>query len=239
MKLLIDIGNTRLKWAIGNNPDTLIAGESLANNTITSESLDLLWQNIQQPKQIIIAQVGSQQVLESVQATAASLWPRVTITLAKAESHRLGLKNAYPQPEKLGVDRWLGMLAGYHRYQQALCIVACGTAITLDKVDASGQHLGGLISPGLQLMKEALANNTAKLPLSFDAFAIGLATNTKAAIYSGTLTAACGLITFTLNNPQSESLLILTGGDAELIAGVIGRPTIVDPYLVLRGLTLI
>lgn len=239
MKLLIDIGNTRLKWATGNNPDTLIAGEALANNTITTESLKQVWQNIQPPTQVIIAQVGSHLVLTRVQATSATLWPTVTITLAKAEAHNLGLKNAYPQPEKLGVDRWLGMLAAYYRHQQAVCVVACGTAITLDMIDASGQHLGGLITPGLQLMKEALANNTAKLPLSSDTFPVGLATNTEAAIYNGTLAAACGLITGTLNNPPSEKLLMLTGGDAELIARVIGRPAVVDPYLVLRGLTLI
>ena len=83
------------------------------------------------------------------------LWPSAQVLLAKPEAFAYGVTNAYAQPEKLGIDRWLGMIACYNLYSSGFCLAGCGTAITVDVVDSTGQHQGGLISPGLLLMKES------------------------------------------------------------------------------------
>ena len=238
MNLLVDIGNTRLKWATGHSPDNLNPGQIIPNAELSTDSLKRLWRIIGAPKQVVVSQVGSSDFLEQVKSTARELWPDIEIITVKSAAFAHGLTNGYQDPESLGIDRWLGILAAYHKYKQALCVVGCGTAITLDIVDNSGQHLGGLISPGLHLMKQVLAIGTAKLAFSSAHYHLGLANHTEAAIYNGTLAAACGLIDHTLKNYPVQMPLILTGGDAEVIAKVISRQVIIEPNLVLRGLTL-
>ncbi|MDA1343533.1 MAG: type III pantothenate kinase [Proteobacteria bacterium] len=221
MNLLIDIGNTRLKWATANNLD-LMPRNPIANTAVTRNALSLLWQAIQQPNQLAISSVGASQLYDVVISVANQLWPGITIIRAQSETQGFGLTNAYQEPEKLGVDRWLSMIAGYQLYPKALCIADCGTAITVDVIDNSGQHLGGMISPGLRLMKEALANSTENLQLSETAFPFGLAKNTDAAIHNGTLSAACGLIDSVLKTQPDTAQLLLTGGDAKAIAAHMG-----------------
>lgn len=237
MNLLIDIGNTRLKWGVSNNLE-LISGLPIANAKISRNELVQLWQVIDTPEQLAISCVGTSRLLDLVVAVATELWPGIAIIQAKSVAEALGVCNAYDAPEKLGVDRWLCLLAGYHRYQKALCIVDCGTAITVDVVDASGMHLGGLISPGLKLMKKSLAKGTENLKLSETTYPFGLAKFTDAAIHNGTLSAACGLVALVLKTQPNTLQLLLTGGDADIIAAHLSRPVIIDPDLVLRGLAL-
>lgn len=237
MSLLVDMGNTRLKWGTSKNLD-IVSGLPISNTKANRNTLLQLWETINPPDQLAISCVSASRLFELVLSVASELWPGITIIPAKSGTSAFGICNAYQEPEKLGVDRWLAMIAAYHSYRKALCIVDCGTAITVDIVDTSGKHLGGLISPGLRLMKEALAKGTKNLKLSATSYAFGLATNTDAAIHNGTLSSACGLIEFVLKNQHHTLQLLLTGGDAELIAAHLPTPAIVDPDLVLRGLAL-
>jgi type III pantothenate kinase len=237
MNLLIDMGNTRLKWATANKLD-FIPGNPIANAEITRNALIQLWQACGTPNQLAISCVSNSQLFDVVISAANDLWPGITINRVQSEATAYGVCNAYQEPEKLGVDRWLSMIVGFQLYPKALCIVDCGTAITLDVIDNSGQHLGGLICPGLRLMKESLAKGTENLHLGEAAFPFGLATNTDAAIHNGTLSGACGLIELVLKTQPDTTQLLLTGGDAEAIAAHISRPAIIDPDLVLLGLAL-
>ena len=237
MNLLVDMGNTRLKWAVADNLE-IVPGIPIINANIDRTRLMQIWQAIAPPKQIAIACVSAGQLCDLVISVACERWPGIIIVQAKSEAQAFGIFNAYQEPEKLGVDRWLGMVAGYNKYRKALCVVSCGTAITLDIVDASGKHLGGLISPGLRLMKQALANSTENLDLNETAYPLGLATFTDAAIYNGSLSAACGFIDFALANQPEDLPLLITGGDAEAIAAYLTRAVIMDTDLVLRGLAL-
>jgi type III pantothenate kinase len=237
MNLLIDMGNTRLKWAISDNFD-IVPGTPIANANIDRARLMQLWQTIAPPKQLAIACVSASQLCDLVIAVVLELWPGITIVQVKSEAQAFGIFNAYQEPEKLGVDRWLGMVSGYNKYRKALCVVSCGTAITLDIVDDSGTHLGGLISPGLRLMKQALSNNAENLDLNETAYPLGLATFTDAAIYNGALSAACGFIEFALANQPEDLPLLITGGDAEAIAAHLTRSVIIHADLVLHGLAL-
>lgn len=238
MNLFIDIGNTRLKWAVGNYLD-IAPGQAIENVKIDRAALTQLWRAIPPPAQLAISCVSTSQLLDLVVSVANELWFGIGIIQAKPEAQGFGVTNAYQEPEKLGVDRWLGIVAGYSKYQKALCVVGCGTAITVDVVDASGRHLGGLISPGLRLMKESLAKGTEGLKLSEAVYPFGLATNTDAAIHNGTLSAACGLIECVLKTQPDTTQLLLTGGDAEAIAALLSKPGIIEADLVLRGLALI
>jgi type III pantothenate kinase len=237
MNLLIDMGNTRLKWAVANNLD-VVSGLPINNTKVNRNTLLQLWQTIDPPDQLAISCVNASRLFELVLSVAGELWPGIAIIPAKSGTEAFGICNAYQEPEKLGVDRWLAMVAAYHNYRKALCIVDCGTAITVDVIDTSGKHLGGLISPGLRLMKEALAKGAENLKLNETNYPFGLATNTGAAIHNGTLSAACGLVELVLKDQPDTLPLLLTGGDAEVIAAHLPTPTIIDPDLVLRGLAL-
>jgi type III pantothenate kinase len=124
-------------------------------------------------------------------------------------------------------------------YQLPACIVDCGTAIAIDLIDANGNHQGGLISPGLTLMRKSLVEGTEALQFHETDYVFGLANFTEAAIYSGTLSAAAGLIEHVLTRLPYTIQLILTGGDAQFIAQQLKGKPVIDTDLVLRGLAII
>jgi len=238
MNLLVDCGNTRLKWAVLQDGG-LDTGRALVNRQITRHELVEAWKMQTPPERLAIACVGSTPLLELVLAVAVELWPTIDIIPVKSQAHAFGVYNAYQQPEKLGVDRWLALVAVHNHYPVPACIVDCGTAITVDLIDADGKHQGGLISPGLTLMKKSLAEGTEALGFHEENYVFGPANFTEAAIYSGTLSAAAGLIEHVLRMQSNAMQLILTGGDAEIIATQLGVKAIIDTDLVLRGLAII
>lgn len=238
MNLLVDSGNTQLKWATLEE-DGFISSHALVNQLISRQQLIETWKPLTPPKRLAIACVSSTPLLELVFAVAVELWPLIDIIKVKAEANAFGVVNAYEQPEKLGVDRWLAMVAVRNHYKTQACIVDCGTAITVDLIDAEGNHQGGLISPGLTLMKQSLATGTAALPFNQTNHLVGPATFTEAAIYSGTLYAAIGLIEQVLSQQLGSMPLILTGGDAEIIAGRLTGKPLIDLDLVFRGLAVV
>lgn len=234
MNLLIDLGNSRLKWACATGENVQQA-EPLPHSEIMLPVLKTLWSDLQ-PQKIAISCVGKVELLNVITAVTRELWGDIPIHLAKSESNAFGVKNGYLQPEKLGVDRWLALCAVWQKTHSPVCIIDCGTAITVDVLNENGEHQGGLICAGLSLMKKALATNTAVLPLANSTHNIGLATETQAAIFNGTLFAACGLIEKTMTKLPENTQLFLTGGDAEIIATQLERPFILESNLVLQGL---
>jgi type III pantothenate kinase len=237
MNLLIDMGNTRLKWAVAESSGPLNAAQSRPNQHLIPATLRQLWQTLPPPQRIGIACVSTGPLLAVVESVARELWPAAKIHQAKSQAAALGVTNAYKQPEKLGVDRWLALIAAHHLHPAPVCIVDCGTAITVDLLAADGKHLGGYICPGLTLMRQALAHGTDALPLIAGDYPLQPARDTEAAIHGGTLLAALGLIRQVLVN--SDYKLLLTGGDANLIAQQLNRAAVIDNALVLRGLALV
>jgi len=236
--LLIDIGNTRLKWGIAKD-GKIIAGQPFVHQQTGQQDLFEAWKTLSPPDILAVSCVASQLQLESVRSVAFSLWPTVEIIAAQSQANAFGVTNAYIHPEKLGVDRWLSLIAVRQHYSgAAVCIVDCGTAITIDMMDADGFHQGGLICPGLTLMKKSLALGTDALQFNPKNYPAGPANFTEAAIYSGTLWAVLGLIEQCLGK-QENRLLIMTGGDAELIAEQLAFRPVIDSDLVLRGLAVL
>ncbi|MDO9106499.1 MAG: type III pantothenate kinase [Methylovulum sp.] len=237
MNLLIDMGNTRLKWALSHNAG-LTVGPTLTNRQLNRQTLLELWEAINPPQAIAISCVSAGPLLTLVQSAALELWPGTEIIAVTPKAHAFGVTNAYQHPEKLGVDRWLALVAARRHYHGALCIVDCGTAQTVDLLTAEGIHQGGFISPGLALMRQALAQGTNALPFHGNQYAVAPATFTEAAIYAGTVSAAAGLVEHVLRAQPEPVQLVLTGGDAGLIAQQLAIPLTINADLVLQGLAI-
>lgn len=237
MNLLIDSGNSRLKWAV-ETAGQLSSVRSMDYRQANFLSLvKSLWQALEMPEIVAIASVSEQGVLRSLLEICQTLWPKAEIVLPRSTPCACGVINGYLQAESLGVDRWLAMIGAHHHYQGNKCLVDCGTAITVDALQANGRHLGGLIGPGLNLMKQALAHNTADLTFNKLPYQTNLATATKSAIANGVLCAATGLIEGALRQLDDSYQLIFTGGDARIVAEAISRPVLLDYKLVLKGLS--
>ena len=239
MKLLVDIGNTRIKWAT-ENKHIIQESRAVNHHSLTFiEKIKQTWLGLGTPEIIAVSSVSKQQIVDQLLDLAKNIWPNITVIMAKSSSQGFSVKNAYQDATKLGVDRWLGLIALQHYYPDTRCIIDCGTAITLDVLDVQGQHLGGLISPGLQLMKQSLSSGTERLSADESEFSVGLACYTEAAIYSGTLLAAVGLIEKVLADLCNGSdNIILTGGDALVLSRHLKCQYIIEPDFILKGLSL-
>lgn len=238
MNLLVDIGNSRLKWGWGEDGQ-IISGSALLNEYVSSTTLRDLWWQLPTPLHLAISCVGAGLLLKQVEKVVSDLWPALSIISVISQAKAFGVTNSYQYPDKLGVDRWLSLIAAHKQYQGPLCVVDCGTAITVDLLAADGRHYGGFIAPGLTLMKNSLAQGTQALRQVTSSHVFQPANNTDAAIYSGTLGACCGLIEHVLLKQPSNTRLVLTGGDALLIYNQLTVPSLVDHDLVLRGLLMV
>ncbi|MGJ8669477.1 MAG: type III pantothenate kinase [Oceanococcus sp.] len=164
----------------------------------------------------------------------------------KSPKHGLGIRNAYAEPEKLGVDRWLALAAAYAQCGQTCCVIDAGTAITFDICDDHGQHLGGLIAPGLNALRLALRKNTDLPEVTERGVPITkqnwLAQNTLDALQFGALQSACGLIERSIRLAQDQHAcdkVFLTGGDAAFLQPFLQNKVLLNENLVFQGLALI
>lgn len=238
MNILIDIGNTRIKWGVDEN-GTIKSGNFIDyKQTDFRQQIKQQWLQLKSPDKLAISSVSAKHISLQLIEIAKTIWPDIKVVMAKSSANAYSVTNAYKNTEKLGVDRWLGLIALLHYYPESSCIVDCGTAITIDFLGDNGLHLGGLISPGLQLMKQSLYQGTENLSLNGQNFSEGLGNTTGSAIFTGTLYAAAGLIEKAINNYSAFKTLVMTGGDAELLSKHIKFESIIEPHFVLKGLSL-
>ncbi len=238
MNILVDIGNSRLKWVV-EQAGIFQPGAALDYRQVDMvNELLTVWQTLPVPQKLALSSVAEPELTAKIVELTRKLWPKLELLIPKASAAAFGVTNAYPSPEKLGVNRWLALLAAHHYYPGHACIVDCGTAVTVDVIDRCGRHLGGLISPGLYLMKKTLAANTAALGFIAGRHHYSLSNNTAAAIDSGTVFAVLGMVERVLRSLDQPYRLIFSGGDAALIAGQLQEPCIVDTELVFKGLSM-
>ena len=244
MILLIDIGNTRIKWA--RLIDGRIEGQSAAPHAdITSESLQKALQGSMPASRVLIANVGGARIGELTAATIREHWG-VEAEFVHSSAQAGGVSNAYREPAKLGVDRWLGVIGAYSLAKQAACVVSVGTAMTIDGVDAKGGHRGGVIVPGPDLMIASLFRNTSEIAQRArggDSTTALFADNTHGAVEQGAVHALAALADRAVETLQSEvgepPMLIVTGGASERIVHALRTQPQVIPDLVLRGLAVL
>ena len=238
MILLIDVGNTRIKWARVATGGKLV--ETGAAPTASLQEGIAAWSSSPRPEQIRAVSVASAGLESSI-----SDWARVQFDLEvaflRSPAFGNGIVNGYRIPTQLGADRWAAMLGANRRCcGQPFVVVDCGSAVTLDAVGADGRHRGGLILPGLSLSRRALHRGTAQLPLADQAMGALFAADTAAAIGSGTLLGLAASVD-ALAAGMSRSLgrgarLWITGGDASLLLPYLGGAFSNAPDLVLEGL---
>jgi type III pantothenate kinase len=239
MRLLLDLGNTRLKWALQAQPDGWLARGAVDWQEGLAAALASAWAGLPRPEQVIAASVVDAAREAQVAAMAERLFAR-TPTWLRTPAHACGVRNAYAEPQRLGVDRFLAMVAA-HADGRAPCVLAgVGTALTLDALAADGRHLGGLIAPGPRLMQQSLLDATARVRPERPGEIVELADNTADAVASGCWLAAAALVerfaTRSAARFGTAPALILGGGDATPLLPLLSLPAKLSQDGVLRGL---
>ena len=236
MLLLVDAGNTRIKWAIA----TLDAapGDWIAHGAVPHAELERLqaaWAG-QGLTRAIVSNVAGHAMQAELTALLAPLLPAPPQWFTSRDE-LAGLRNRYRNPAQLGSDRFAAALGARCLAPGKNPVVAtCGTATTVDAVSAAGDFLGGMILPGLGLMLGALARGTAQLPqVAPGAAPATFADHTSDAILSGCLAAQAGAIERACAALPAD-LCIVSGGAAASVAPLLSVPHWMLDNIVLVGL---
>lgn len=238
MKLLVDVGNTAVKWRLKGGKEIRSGG--LMHDRDWAGIVDgMVGQLTDAADNILVASVAGR---EGDQLLALALEQELGCRPAfyYSQIEDCGVRNAYTQPERLGVDRWLATIEAWNRYGAAI-VVDCGTAITLDLVDAAGQHHGGYIAPGIGLMKKSLFQGTADLHVqAIEQQSLAPGITTTEGVERGVLLMAAAFVSqavVELQKAVSDTCRILmTGGDARLLLPFLPISVERVPDLVLDGL---
>lgn len=232
MILAIDCGNTRVKWGL-REPH---ASDWRALGAVPLADIARLgadWSALPAPSQIVIANVAGEPAREALSAQLAR-WA-VEPLWVSAQAAQCGVTNTYADPEQLGVDRWAALVGAWHLQRGACLVVNAGTATTVDLLSSQGVFRGGIIIPGVDLMKRALARHTAGLPLAQGRFA-EQPRCTADAIESGCLHAQAGAIERMHAGLEAGALCLLCGGNAGRILPLLNIPVRAVDNLALEGL---
>ncbi len=242
MELLVDSGNSRLKWALLDRGMLQPGGSCAGGAALTADRLAAVWGGLPVPERVWVANVAGAETAAGIRSWSENRWGCAPRFLS-ARAEGFGVTNGYREPERLGVDRWLALIAARHHYPLPACVVDCGTALTLDVVDEDGVHHGGLICPGAALMRRALVQGTADLRLDGEEPVSGLlGDGTVAAVALGVHQALLGFVEHSvrqLGKRWSPLNLILTGGGASRLAAGLSVPVQLAPDLVLKGLAVV
>jgi type III pantothenate kinase len=216
MILELDVGNSRIKWRL------LAADTSAVVDAGHASGFDQLCSSAELDTEIVMARMCSVRGGEVNKKLEDWIRANYGVDLLRAAVTRScgGVTNQYKDVSRLGIDRWLAMLAAYRMTNGACMVVDSGTAFTIDVVDANGLHLGGYIIPGLKLMRSSLESNTAiRLSEDWTHYSEELGHSTDEAVFNGTVTALLATI-----KQQSQRLgsaggveTYFAGGDGEVL----------------------
>ena len=233
--LLLDGGNTRIKYAWLSLDRADAEPNACASVAYSKLDLKLILQQ-RALKSIYFADVSMR-----IMPMLADLGYAGCCQQVFSADVILGVKNAYANPEKLGVDRFLSVIEAYHRYKSAVCVIDFGTAAKVDVVNADGQHQGGYIVPGLTMSRQSLLKQTAQVRFSgsLEIEALDYGVDTQESVFHGTLcllVAWCTHVMADFYRQYPDGIVILTGGDKDLLAsmldpvklGQIMHPNLID-----------
>jgi len=234
--LQLDVGNSSAKWRL------LQAGGVAARGRYVSgdeDSLADLMASTDTLQQVWVSSVASPRAEQELTRLVADKWgvqPWCARTCAETD----GLVNSYADPTRMGVDRWLAMLAARRHIDGRLCVVDAGSALTIDIVSADGQHEGGYIIPGPALMERALLLDTDRVRFEEGAgYELSPGRSTAEAVRHGIALAQTGSVCLVLDKMNLASdQLILCGGGGEALHGLLAGAGVFWPDLVFEGLGL-
>lgn len=229
-ELVVDAGNTSTKFT------AFSAGKVI----FFSREFDVLAEEGLSPEVIYFASVRSRENDHGLCEKLLMLYPDVSLVELQTAAKACGVINAYPQPSRLGVDRWLSLIAGYHHVKNNVVVVDVGTAVKVDVVSSAGVHLGGYIAPGLALMESSLRSNTAKIRYTEDEVfgGEGLPNSTARAVTEGCYEMLVGFLERVYKMHSNCSWLV-AGGDASKLLEVLSFPVQYSPNLVAEGARLV
>jgi type III pantothenate kinase len=244
--LLIDAGNTRVKWGVADGLSLHRTG-SIAHSKLAESGFAALTTRLPlEVDAVLVSNVAGASFGTRLSGVIGMHCKR-DVHFAHTERAAHGVTSSYRQVRRLGVDRWVAMIGAYGEYESSLCIIDAGTAVTIDALDKSGQHLGGQILPGISLMADALSTDTSDIPaLQRQPSKAGegmesFASSTGGAVFNGAVAAVCGAIeraVRTLRTARYRPKIVLTGGDASRILTRLEYPAEHRPNLVLQGLAI-
>ncbi len=242
MLLLIDIGNSRFKWQAKQGG---LQGAMFHAEQELGAYLSEYWSKLDNVTACWGCSVVNSRARDKLDKWCNHSWG-FTVNWVESSAQLLGVQNLYAEPETLGCDRWVALIAARSKYpDQAVCIIDAGTAITVDALSHTGKFLGGTIIPGNALLRQALGHNTAQVPAVEENQNAQLdvqARTTEQAVNTGVELLLQGgvsrIIQEHLTKYQRKMKIVVTGGDAHSLklpyAGIIN-----EPNLVFDGLKLI
>lgn len=237
--LLVDVGNTRIKWmwARGRELDTERAGQgdvgALEDACRAGDAPE--------PEAVLISSVATEALTREVENVARTCWG-IEAQRLRSRAEQGGVRNAYADASRLGVDRWLAVVGAVRTYGAPLIVWDLGTATTLDAVDADRRHLGGWILPGPLTMLRSLRRWT-QLPVPDDLGDAGTprpGQSTAECIARGAVAAQVGALVQMIDGLSESGVanprLVVTGGAAETLLPYLDLEHVHDPWLVFRGM---
>ena len=224
--LYFDLGNTSLKvYSDGGKLAAVFS--SLRSSWLSETSAFICSQDV---KRVVIASVATEEKLDLV----LNLLKGISVTIASYDKGQWRVINGYANPERLGIDRLLAIEAAYFEIQDRCLVIDCGSAITLDAVDASGCHIGGYIVPGYRLQMESLLRDTS---LSFDSIepTLEMGLDTSECIRNGALRMIFSFCVSVIDEIK-PARVFLTGGDLKGALKTLEGLGVRDDFLVYKGL---
>ena len=242
--LLMDVGNSRIKWGVLDRGEIHRTGH-ISQQRIREKGLQVLTTKIpRRVDDVFVSNVAGTSFATRLSGVVG-MHCDCDVKFARSERSGWGVTSGYTQPRRMGVDRWVAMVGAWAEVQSTCLVVDAGTALTIDAIDASGNHLGGQIIAGVATMADALATATSDIPRVRPAPGRGAADlgmfahNTAAAVREGAHAAVAGAVDRAIRALQSnayEPTVILTGGDSSRILNALNDKPVHRPHLVLQGL---
>jgi len=228
--LVVDAGNTSIKF-------TALEGEQVLwvqRGDICPVGTGFI------PDVIYFASVRSKEQSALLHADIQSVFPDSGWFMLTSQAEACGVHNAYIEPERLGIDRWLGVVAAHHVVKGDVVVVDAGTAIKVDVVSDTGIHLGGYIAPGLAMMEESLLSKTARIRYEKHEVVVGkgLPNTTARAVAEGCHEMVLGFLQ-RIHHRYPDFKWVVTGGDAKTLLGFLGISLEYQPNLVALGAKLV
>ncbi|MGV6827648.1 MAG: type III pantothenate kinase [bacterium] len=239
--LLIDAGNSALKWAVLESGSFSHFGVATYQQDFIADLARSL-NALDRPVRVVIANVAGDKVASAIRSLVKDC-EGVHAEFLSVNREANGVSCGYGNPSHLGIDRWAAIIAAYERYPRGACVVDCGTAVTIDGVTAEGVHLGGFILPGMDLGARCLLQGTQIPAPSWGQPATFWGEDTGEAIVSGAQNAITALVDVVLQKLRADhapdASVVITGGSSERIFSA----TIIDqayqPHLVFEGIRLL
>lgn len=235
--LQLDVGNSGTKWRLLEEGQVTSRGVYRpGDDAARAAMLDCT----QRPQQVWVASVAGPEAEAALAQMLLERWG-VQPWFARSTARCGQVRNSYADPARMGVDRWLAMLAAWQRVQGRVCVIDAGSALTIDLLDDAGRHEGGYIIPGPTLMERALLLDTERVRFAEDVdYTLAPGSSTAEAVRHGIALAQAGALALAMERADvTPSRVLFCGGWGKTLMGLLDRGGEFLPELVLEGLALL